>query len=130
MYADLLVNLKSQLEKHNKITLSDKEFAQVLNQLNKGNVFERAKTLRDKVLYSKDNDEAGYLELLNLEYWCQNRFQVTRQVTMEGSYRNRYDVTLLSNGLPKVYIELKRRGLELIEANNQINRYQRHSVTS
>lgn len=128
--SDLLQNLKAQLEKHNNTTLSAKEFAQVLNKLNKGNVFERAKILRDKILYTKDNDEAGYLELMNLEHWCQNRFQVTRQVQMEGSYKNRYDVTLLINGLPIVQIELKRRGLELKEAFNQVNRYQRHSFTS
>lgn len=127
---DLLKNLKAQLEKHNNIQLSDKEFAQVLNKLNKGNVFERAKILRDKILYTKDNGDAGYLELINQEHWCQNQFQVTRQVQMEGNYKNRYDVTLLINGLPVVQIELKRRGLELKEAFNQINRYQRHSFTS
>jgi len=128
--SDLLHNLKGQLEKHNGTTLSDKEFAQVLNKLNKGNVFERAKILRDKILYNKDNGDAGYLELINQEHWCQNQFQVTRQVNMEGSYKNRYDVTLLINGLPIVHIELKRRGLELKEAFNQVNRYQRHSFTS
>jgi type I restriction enzyme R subunit len=127
---DLLANLRNQLEKHNKVKLSDNEFAQVLNKLSTGSVFERAKVLRDKVLYKKDNDDAGYLELINQEHWCQNQFQVTRQVTMEGSYRNRYDVTLLINGLPIVHIELKRRGLELKEAFNQVNRYQRHSFTS
>jgi type I restriction enzyme R subunit len=68
-----------------------------------------------------------YFEFLNTEHWCQNQFQVTNQVTIEGSYKNRYDVTLLINGIPMVQIELKRRGLELKEAFNQINRYQRHS---
>ena len=56
-----------------------------------------------------------------------NQFQVTQHVTVEGRYKNRYDVTILVNGLPLVQIELKRRGLELKEAFNQINRYQRHS---
>ncbi len=126
----LLKNLKAQLEKHNNLQLSDKEFAQVLNKLNKGNVFERAKIVRDKILYTKDNGDAGYLELINQEHWCQNQFQVTRQVQMEGNYKNRYDVTLLINGLPIVQIELKRRGLELKEAFNQTNRYQRHSYAS
>lgn len=126
----LVKNLQAQLEKHNGVKLSDKEFAQVLNKLNKGNVFERAKILRDKVLYTKDNGDAGYLELINMEHWCQNQFQVTRQVSMEGSYKNRYDVTLLINGLPLVQVELKRRGLELKEAFNQTNRYHRHSYNS
>ena len=124
---ELNTNLKTQLEKHNHISLSDKEFAKVLNHLNKGNVFERAKILRDKMQLTKDNGDSIYIEFMNLEHWCQNLFQVTRQVNMEGSYKNRYDVTLLVNGLPLVQIELKRRGLELKEAFNQINRYQRHS---
>ena len=68
---------------------------------------------------TRDNDDVVYLEFLNMEYWCKNEFQVTNQVTMEGSYENRYDVTLLINGLPLVQIELKRRGLELKEAFNQ-----------
>ena len=62
--------------------------------------------------------------------WCQNQFQVTQQVTIEGKYKNRYDVTLLVNGLPLVQVELKRRGLELKEAFNQVNRYHRHSFWS
>ena len=55
---------------------------------------------------------------------------MTHQVTMEGTYKNRYDVTILINGLPLVQIELKRRGLELKEAFNQTNRYERHSFSS
>jgi type I restriction enzyme R subunit len=56
-----------------------------------------------------------------------NLFQVTNQISLEGSYKNRYDVTLLVNGLPLVQIELKRSGIEIKEAFNQINRYQNHS---
>jgi type I restriction enzyme R subunit len=124
---DLLANLKTQLEKHNDITLTDSAFAKVLNHLNKGNVFDRAKILRDKMHYLTPNGKSAYLEFLNTEQWCQNEFQVTQQVTIEGKYQNRYDVTILINGLPLVQIELKRRGLELKEAFNQTNRYQRHS---
>ncbi|NLA24307.1 MAG: type I restriction endonuclease subunit R, partial [Bacteroidales bacterium] len=123
----LLSNLKSQLEKHNQISLSDTEFDKVINILNKGSIFEKAKTLRQKQHVIRDNGENLYFEFLNTEYWCQNQYQVTNQVTQEGKYKNRYDVTLLINGLPLVQIELKRRGLELKEAFNQINRYQRHS---
>lgn len=125
--AALLANLKRQLEKHNKVSLSDAEFEKVLNHLDKGNVFERAKTLRDKFHLARDDGSSLYLEFLNMEYWCRNEYQVTQQVSVEGKYKNRYDVTLLVNGLPLVQIELKRRGLELKEAFNQINRYQRHS---
>lgn len=127
---DLLVNLKTQLEKHNNITLSETEFNKVLNHLNRGNVFDRAKILRDKFQYTKDNGQSGYLEFLDVENWCQNQFQVTQQISVEGKYKNRYDVTILINGLPLVQIELKRRGLELKEAFNQTNRYQRHSYSA
>lgn len=128
--AALLANLRVQLQKHNDITFSDKEFAKVLNHLSKGNVFDRAKVLRDKFHLVRDDGSSAYVSFLNQRKWCQNEFQVTNQVTMEGSYKNRYDVTLLINGLPLVQIELKRRGLELKEAFNQTNRYQRHSYDS
>jgi len=124
---DLLINLKTQLEKHNKTALSDNDFKQVLNYINKGSIFQRAKILRDRVPYINDKGENKTIELINQIHWCKNEFQVTQQVTMEGKYKNRYDVTILINGLPLVQIELKRRGLELKEAFNQINRYERHS---
>jgi type I restriction enzyme R subunit len=124
---ELIANLKSQLEKHNNISFSAKEFEKVLNILSKGSVFEKAKTLREKQHIVRDNGDNLYFEFIQTEHWCQNQFQVTHQVAMEGKYKNRYDVTLLINGLPLVQIELKRRGLELKEAFNQINRYQRHS---
>mgnify|MGYP003563327129 CR=1 FL=1 len=127
---DLIANLKTQLEKHNQIKFTDKEFEKVLNILTKGSVFEKAKTLREKQHIVRDNGDNLYFEFINTEHWCQNQFQVTHQVNMEGKYKNRYDVTLLINGLPLVQIELKRRGLELKEAFNQINRYQRHSFGS
>ncbi|HBU78469.1 MAG TPA: deoxyribonuclease HsdR, partial [Muricauda sp.] len=128
--AELVANLKSQLEKHNRTTYSDAEFKQILNQLSKGNIYEKAKTLRDRITYTTDNGETGYVELINQVHWCKNQYQVTHQITMEGSYKNRYDVTLLINGLPLVQIELKKRGLEMKEAFNQINRYERHSFGS
>ena len=127
---DLLVNLKAQLEKHNKTTFTDKEFSQILNHLAKGTVFDKAQTLRDKFVLHREGKQNFYVEFFNQKEWCQNQYQVTNQVTMEGSYKNRYDVTLLINGLPLVQIELKRRGLELKEAFNQTHRYQRHSYDS
>lgn len=124
----LLANLKAQLEKHNNIQFSDSEFEKVLNILNKGSVFEKAKVLREKKHHIiRDNGDNLYFEFLNVEHWCQNEYQVTNQITQEGKYENRYDVTLLINGLPLVQIELKRRGLEMKEAFNQINRYHKHS---
>lgn len=124
----LLANLKTQLEKHNHIQFSESEFEKVLNILNKGSVFEKAKVLREKKHHIiRDNGDNLYFEFLNVEHWCQNEYQVANQITQEGKYQNRYDVTLLINGLPLVQIELKRRGLEMKEAFNQINRYQKHS---
>ncbi len=128
--ADLLANFKKQIEKHNGITLTNEEFSRVLNKLNNGNVFERSKILRDKLDLVRDNNEVVYLELLNQTEWCQNEYQVTHQTNIEGKYKTRYDVTILINGLPLIQIELKKRGLELKEAFNQINRYQRHSYDS
>ena len=127
---ELIANLKTQLEKHNRIQFSTTEFERVMNILSKGSVFEKAKTLREKQHIIRDNGDNLYFEFINTEHWCQNQFQVTHQVTVEGQYKNRYDVTLLINGLPLVQIELKRRGLELKEAFNQVNRYQRHSFGS
>lgn len=125
---DLIRNLKQQLEKHNNVIFSEAEFKKVLNILSKGNVFDKAKTLRElKHHIIRDDNTNLYFNFLNTEHWCANQYQVTRQINNEGKYKNRYDVTLLINGLPLVQIELKRRGLELKEAFNQINRYQRHS---
>jgi len=124
---ELRSNLKQQLEVHNKVELSHGEFNKILNHLDKGSVFERAKILRDRYRLSRDDGSSCYIQFFNTEHWCQNQYQVTSQVTMEGKHRNRYDVTLLINGLPLVQIELKRRGVELKEAFNQINRYQRYS---
>lgn len=128
--ADLIINLKRQLEVHNKTLLSELEFKQVLNKLARGNIFEKAKILRDKVDFTRDDGTTGYIELINQVHWCKNQYQVTHQITMEGSNKNRYDVTLLVNGLPLVQIELKRRGLEMKEAFNQTNRYHRHSFSA
>ena len=127
---ELEQNLKKQLEKHNKTTITETEFKRILNYLNKGNVFEKAKILRDKFVLPCDDGTTKYIEFLDSEHWCQNLFQVTSQVTVDGKYKNRYDVTILINGLPLCQIELKRSGLELKEAFNQTLRYKRHSYSS
>ncbi len=124
-------NLKRQLETHNQgVTLTPAEFERVLNHLNTGTVFDRAKILRDKFALKRDNNEVVYLSFLNCDEWCMNEFQVTHQVTMESDRQNRYDVTLLINGLPLVQIELKKRGVELKQAFHQINRYHRDSFNA
>lgn len=126
----LVSNLKSQLEVFNETTFTTKEFDAVLNHLAKGNVFEKAKTLRDRFQLTKEDGTSFYVRFFNTEDSNQNLFQVTNQISLEGSYKNRFDVTLLVNGLPLVQIELKRSGIEIKEAFNQINRYQMHSFWS
>jgi type I restriction enzyme R subunit len=125
--ASLLVNLKHQLELFNHTTFSSREFTSILNYLGKGNVFERAKFLRDRFELRRDDEELMYVRFLDATDHASNRYQVTSQVTIEGIHKNRYDVTLLVNGLPLVQIELKRRGIELKEAFNQIDRYKQTS---
>lgn len=125
-------NLRAQLNRQNEevlkgTPLSDGEFAKILNHLEKGNVFDKAETLRRRFQLEREDGSPLYIRFLNTEEWCQNQYQVTSQVTVTGHHKTRYDVTLLINGLPLVQIELKRRGMELKEAFNQINRYQRHS---
>ncbi len=128
--AALVANLQSQLGAFNNTVFTDKEFDNILNHLAKGNIFEKAKTLRDRLQLTREDGSSFYVQFYNSEEWKRNLFQVTNQITQEGSYKNRYDVTLLVNGLPLAQIELKRRGLEMKEAFNQINRYQRHSFWS
>ena len=125
----LIANLRAQLEKFNKTTFSDTEFARILNHLNKGDRFQKAKTLRDRFVLARDDESTFWVRFFNMEQWCKNEYQVTHQITQTGRYENRYDVTLLINGLPLVHIELKRRGIEMKEAFNQIQRYHRHSFT-
>lgn len=123
----LLKNLKSQLEKFNNIILSDLEFKKILNHLNKGTRFQKAKTLRDRFSLTRDDNTTAYVRFFNTDQWCKNEYQVANQITEKGRYENRYDVTLLINGLPLVQIELKKRGIEMKEAFNQIQRYHKHS---
>ncbi|MEO7098767.1 MAG: type I restriction endonuclease subunit R [Luteolibacter sp.] len=126
--ASMLANLKVQLEAFNHLKLTDGGFSKVLNHLNKSSgVFAKAKILRDRMKLEKEDGQTVYLRFLDPWNPQINRYQVTQQVAVEGTYKNRYDVTILVNGLPLVQIELKRRGLEMKEAFNQIQRYQKHS---
>ena len=97
----LLSNLKSQLEIFNKTSFSDAEFGRIRNHLDQGNVFDRAKTLRDWFSLSRDDGTSDYIRFMNTEHWCRNEYQVTNQVTMEGSYKNRYDCLLYTSPSPR-----------------------------
>ena len=132
---NLWANFKMQLEKHNRKELAlhgrdhltDKEFDKILLYLEGGTRFEKAKKLRDLKDFQLENGERVWIEFINKQQWCQNEFQVSNQITVEGRKKCRYDVTILVNGLPLVQIELKRRGVELKEAYNQIQRYHKTS---
>lgn len=132
---NLYTNFKLQLEKHNRKELAlhgrehftDAEFDKILLYLEGGTRFEKAKKLRDLKDFELENGERVWIEFINKHQWCQNEFQVSNQITVEGRKKCRYDVTILINGLPLVQIELKRRGAELKEAYNQIQRYHKTS---
>ena len=132
---NLSANFKKQLEKHNKKKLeelgrtefTESEFEKILIYLEGGTRFEKAKKLRDLFPLELESGERLWVEFLNRTYWCQNEFQVSNQITVEGRKKCRYDVTILINGLPLVQIELKRRGVELKQAYNQIQRYHKTS---
>lgn len=123
---ELESNFRHQLEKFNNTTFKDDEFKKILIHLEGGSIFEKAKKLRDQYELSRD-EGTFYVKFLNKQEWCKNIFQVANQITMKGKYENRYDVTILINGLPLVQIELKKRGVELKNAFKQIQRYQLHS---
>ncbi|WP_440427173.1 type I restriction endonuclease subunit R, EcoR124 family [Prevotella merdae] len=132
---NLSANFKKQLEKHNKKKLeelgrtefTESEFEKILIYLEGGTRFEKAKKLRDLFPLELESGERLWVEFLNRIHWCQNEFQVSNQITVEGRKKCRYDVTILINGLPLVQIELKRRGVELKQAYNQIQRYHKTS---
>ena len=132
---NLYANFKRQLEVHNRKRLEEhgrtefttEEFEKILIYLEGGTRFEKAKKLRDLYPLDTADGQRIWVEFLNRQQWCQNEFQVSNQITVEGRKKCRYDVTILINGLPLVQIELKRRGVELKQAYNQIQRYHKTS---
>ena len=129
---ELVRNFRKQLSLHNEAKLdgvpfTDKEFERIMRHVEGKSVFQSAKILRDKFVLEREDGSTMYVEFFDSQNWCKNRFQVTAQTTVVGKYTNRYDVTLLINGLPLIQIELKRRGLDMKEAFNQIDRYRKHS---
>ena len=130
-YNDLLANFREQFSEFNKDKLggkplSDKEWDRLLNYMLGRTVFESAKVLRDKYVLERDDGSKVYVSFIDEDH-TKNIWQVTNQTTVVGKYTNRYDLTILCNGLPLVQIELKRRGMDLRQAINQIMRYKKHS---
>ena len=130
--ADLIANLRRQLEALNKITFSDAEwkafFGEKIAGTNDGIVEKTARIQEDHVqVLRRDDGSFKNIALLDKGNIHNNRLQVINQYEVQGARANRYDVTVLVNGLPMVHIELKRRGVDIREAFNQIDRYQRDS---
>lgn len=131
--ADLVTNLRTQLEKLNKYTFTDTEWerfftGEIANQ-NQG-IEEKTATVQEDYIknLTRENGETKNIRLIDKNNIHNNSLQVINQYeTEDGQRANRYDVTVLVNGLPLVHIELKRRGVAIQEAFNQINRYQRES---
>lgn len=130
---DLIENLRKQLEKLNNYTFTDKEwkhfFENNIANANEGIVEKTQKIQEDYVqVLKRENRLTKNIYLIDKKNIHNNYLQVINQyVEDNGKYENRYDVTVLVNGLPLVHIELKRRGVAIKEAFNQINRYQRDS---
>lgn len=113
------------IDKLNGKPLTDSEFDRLMTQINGKNVFTSAQILRDKFVLRRDDESEVYLEFFNKDSWRDNIYQVTNQVAVSDKYKGRYDVTILINGLPVTQIELKRSGVAINEAFNQIERYRR-----
>ena len=131
--ADLVSNLRTCLEKLNDYHFTDNEWEHFFNECiaNKNDdiVAKTARIQEDYIqVLKRDNGESRNIYLIDKKNIHNNFVQVINQYVEEGgNYDTRYDVTILVNGLPLVHIELKRRGVQLKEAFNQINRYQRDS---
>ena len=129
-YDTLVENFKVQFETFNADKLdnplTDKEWERILNLMLGKSVFQSAKILRDKFVLEREDGTKVYLSFFSNDH-TKNIFQVTHQTTVVGKYVNRYDVTLLVNGLPLIQVELKRRGIDIREAVNQVMRYKKHS---
>ena len=130
--ADLIANLRQQLEKLNRITFSDAEwehfFTTSIAGANDSIVEKTARLQQDHIqVLNRDDGTTKNIYLIDKRHIHNNSLQVINQYEAEGTRANRYDVTVLVNGLPMVHLELKRRGVDIREAFNQIRRYQRES---
>ena len=128
----LLLNLRRQLELLNDVVLSDMEWSRLLPMISNEqmNIEDKTEMLQGKgyILNLKlDNGLTKNIKLIDKQNVYNNRLQVINQYEVEGAHKNRYDVTILVNGLPMVHVELKKRGVPIKEAFNQINRYLRDS---
>ena len=128
----LVKNLRTQLQRLNNVVFSDAEWRRFLEEyLDKpsDSLIEKTRKVHDDYIYDFvfDNGRIQNIYLLDKKNLANNALQVINQFEQTGSYDNRYDVTILVNGLPLVHIELKKRGVAIREAFNQIHRYSKES---
>ena len=128
----LVKNLRAQLQRLNNVVFSDAEWRRFLEEyLDKpsDSLIEKTRKIHDDYIYDFvfDNGRIQNIYLLDKKNLANNTLQVINQFEQTGSYDNRYDVTILVNGLPLVHIELKKRGVAIREAFNQIHRYSKES---
>lgn len=129
---ELIKNLRVQLQRLNNVVFSDAEWRRFLEEyLDKpsDSLIEKTRKVHDDYIYDFvfDNGRIQNIYLLDKKNLANNTLQVINQFEQTGSYDNRYDVTILVNGLPLVHIELKKRGVAIREAFNQIHRYSKES---
>ncbi len=132
---DLTRNLRVQLELLNKIQFTDTEWEKFFSESiasSSDTITEKTARIQEDYIrvLKRESGESKNVYLIDKANIHNNRLQVINQYEAEGNYSNRYDVTILVNGLPMVHVELKRRGVELREAFNQIKRYNRDSFWS
>ena len=128
----LVKNLQAQLQRLNNVVFSDAEWRRFLEEyLDKpsDSLIEKTRKIHDDYIYDFvfDNGRIQNIYLLDKKNLANNALQVINQFEQTGNYDNRYDVTILVNGLPLVHIELKKRGVAIREAFNQIHRYSKES---
>ena len=131
-HRELIKNLRVQLQRLNNVVFSDAEWRRFLEEyLDKSSdsLIEKTRKVHDDYIYDFvfDNGRIQNIYLLDKKNLANNTLQVINQFEQTGSYDNRYDVTILVNGLPLVHIELKKRGVAIREAFNQIHRYSKES---
>ena len=133
---DLLSNLRCQIEKLNDYQFSDSEWQRFLDEVltnSKNGIVEKTRLIQEDhvQVLTRDSGESKNIRLVDKKNIHNNHLQVINQYVVlkedGATHKNRYDVTVLVNGLPMVHIELKRRGVPIREAFNQIDRYQRES---
>lgn len=131
----MLANVREQLQKLNNVTFLDGEWQRFVEQYldsPSDNITDKARKIHDDFIHDFVFDD-GHIENISLvdkEHLIRNKVQVIKQFEQTGSAANRYDVTILVNGLPLVHIELKKRGVAIREAFNQVHRYSKESFNT